>query len=154
MRTHFTILALSILLWGPPAACGQTIAIVVNRSNPRSDISWAELVKVMKMEKQSWEGGRPIVLATRTSDSEPFQKVLPAVYSMSEAQLKRFWVERVFRGEVPVPPVAYDTDEKLLKAIASDAGAIGYVDVAAVNESVKVLRVDGMAPENPTYRLR
>jgi len=39
-----------------------------------------------------------------------------------------------------------DSDEDLLRLVNSTPGAVGIVDVYAINSSVKVLRIDGKLP--------
>jgi ABC-type phosphate transport system substrate-binding protein len=56
----------------------------------------------------------------------------------NEAQLKSYWSGLVFTGKgQPLSSVGDDAD--VVAKVAGDASAIGYVDSAAVNESVKVL---------------
>lgn len=61
-----------------------------------------------------------------------------AVTNKSESQLKSYWSGLVFTGKgQPSPSVAGDSD--VIARVSGDADAIGYVDAAAVNDSVKVL---------------
>ncbi len=65
-------------------------------------------------------------------------KFYSAVTSKSESQLKSYWSGLVFTGKgQPLPSVAGDAD--VVAKVAAEADAIGYVDAAAVNSSVKVL---------------
>lgn len=60
------------------------------------------------------------------------------VTSKNEAQLKSYWSGLVFTGKgQPLPSVGGDAD--VVAKVAGEADAIGYVDAAAVNDSVKVL---------------
>ena len=47
-----------------------------------------------------------------------------------------------------------DSDEDLLRAVDATPGAIGIVDVYAINSSVKVLRIDGKLPFDMGYALK
>jgi len=46
------------------------------------------------------------------------------------------------------------TDEDLIRAVEATPGAIGLVDVYAINSSVKVLRIDGKLPFDTGYALK
>lgn len=56
----------------------------------------------------------------------------------NEAQLKSYWSGLVFTGKGQ-PLTALDTDADVVARVASDSGAIGYVDSKAVTGAVKVL---------------
>jgi len=47
-----------------------------------------------------------------------------------------------------------DSDDELLRTVDSTPGAIGIVDVYAINSSVKVLRIDGKLPFDVGYALK
>lgn len=65
-------------------------------------------------------------------------KFYSAVTNKSESQLKSYWSGLVFTGKgQPLPSVGGDAD--VIAKVAAEADAIGYVDAAAVNNSVKVL---------------
>jgi len=45
-------------------------------------------------------------------------------------------------------------DEDLMRTVGATPGALGLVDVYAINSSVKVLRVDGKLPFDVGYALK
>ena len=47
-----------------------------------------------------------------------------------------------------------DTDEDLLRTVEATPGAVGLLDVYAINGSVKVLRIDGKLPFDPGYAFK
>ena len=66
------------------------------------------------------------------------EKFYGAVTNKSESQLKSYWSGLVFTGKgQPLPSVAGDAE--VIAKVATEADAIGYVDAASVNDSVKVL---------------
>lgn len=46
------------------------------------------------------------------------------------------------------------TDEDLMRTVDATPGAVGLVDVYAINSSVKVLRIDGKLPFDSGYALK
>ncbi|MBA4290501.1 MAG: phosphate ABC transporter substrate-binding protein [Pseudomonas sp.] len=65
-------------------------------------------------------------------------KFYTSVTNKNESQLKSYWSGLVFTGKgQPLPSVGGDAD--VVARVAAEADAIGYVDAAAVNDSVKVL---------------
>lgn len=65
-------------------------------------------------------------------------KFYGTVVSKNEAQLKSYWSGLIFTGKGR-PLSSVSDDAAVVAEIASDGSAIGYVDSAAVNDSVKVL---------------
>ncbi|MGE6661558.1 phosphate ABC transporter substrate-binding protein [Pseudomonas sp. NPDC077408] len=66
------------------------------------------------------------------------EKFYADIISKNEAQLKSYWSGLVFTGKgQPLPAEAGDS--AVVAKVAAEADAIGYVDSAAVNDSVKVL---------------
>lgn len=47
-----------------------------------------------------------------------------------------------------------ENDEELLRAVEATPGAVGILDVYAINSTVKVLRVDGKLPFDVGYALK
>lgn len=47
-----------------------------------------------------------------------------------------------------------DHDEDALRAVRATPGAVGIVDVYAIDSSVKVIRINGLLPFDPGYALK
>ena len=72
---------------------------------------------------------------------------------MSEAQFRQFWIAKVFRAEAASGPKVVNSQEAIMEIVAGLPGAIALIDVAQAPKNVKVLRVDGLLPGNPGYKL-
>jgi phosphate transport system substrate-binding protein len=87
--------------------------------------------------------------------AQPERKViLREVYGMNEKDLNSHFIQGVFTGAVFVSPKTLATPSDVLKFVFNVPGAIGYLRAADVDNSVKVLRVDGHLPDDKDYRLR
>ncbi len=76
----------------------------------------------------------PIALAEGQSATDEFNgKVL----NKTAAQLTAFWSKLVL--PVRSTPKSLGSDADVISAVASNPGAIGYVDAGAVNDSVRVV---------------
>ena len=60
------------------------------------------------------------------------------VAGKDEAQDKAIWSKLVFTGKA-TPPKELSSSADVVKAVAADPGAIGYVEKTAVDSSVKVI---------------
>src|SRR6266487_1633182 len=107
LRRIVTILwipiCVSILLQYPSmaqTARGTDIAVVVHPDTPVTDLSLAEVRKVLLGERQYWTSKLPVVLLIRAPVARERDVVLRVIYQMSEAQFKQYWVAKIFRAEV------------------------------------------------------
>jgi len=127
------------------------LAIVVNPSVQLEDLTFVELRKIMMAERQFWTSGQPITLIVRAPDSDERSVLLTQVYKMSEAQYRRYWVAKVFRGEATEGPRVVLSNEEAVDLVGVIEGAISAVDLDDVPEGLKVLRINGHEPGEPEY---
>jgi ABC-type phosphate transport system substrate-binding protein len=132
----------------------EGVAIVVDRSNPLSDISSTELREILFGDRQWWAHDRPITLVAMRPGTAERATVLRSIYGMNEKGFEKFLVLKIFRGEMANPPIDSATAKDAKKAISSTTGAIGYLRASDVDDSVKVLRIDGRLPDDDGYPLR
>ena len=80
--------------------------------------------------------------------------MLRHVYQMSESDLKNHFLHGLFTGDILVSPKILATSVGVRKFVFNVPGAIGYVRLSDVDDTVKVLRVDELLPEDKGYRLK
>lgn len=132
----------------------ESIAIIVNQSNPVDNLSSQELRTVFLGERSHWPNGRRITLVMM-EPSQPERKiVLRDIYHMNETDFSRHFMQGVFTGEVFVSPKTLATPVGVRKFVFNVPGAIGYVRAADVDDTVKIIRVDGHLPDDKDYALR
>lgn len=153
MKKYIILTLLSILLAGTRPGYGGEIAIIVNKENATEDISFRELVMILKMEKKFWDDGSQIYLVTRGSRSPEKEAVLKAVYRMDEQELKKFWLAQIYQGSVSSFPRVIASNQSLKAFVRQVPNAVGYIDAAYADDSVKVLKVDGKLPGENGYKL-
>jgi len=150
-------ICVSILLQYPSMAQparGTDIAVVVHPDTPVTDLSLAEVRKVLLGERQYWTSKLPVVLLIRAPVARERDVVLRVIYQMSEAQFKQYWVAKIFRAEVASPPKIVYSNDVQLELVSAIPGAIAFVDARNVRPGLKVLRVDGHLPGEQGYPLR
>jgi len=133
---------------------GDDIAVVVNQETPVSDLSLAEVRKVLLGERQYWNSKLPVVLLIRAPVARERDVVLRVIYQMTEAQFKQYWVAKIFRAEAATPPKIVYSNDMQYELVTALPGAIGFVDAHSVRRGLKVLRVDGRLPGDHDYPLR
>lgn len=143
------VLAASVAL-----AAARDLALVSNKANALTDLTLPDLVKVSKGQTNRWPDGKPVTFIMRAPGSPEMKLFLEKVYELSESQVKEL-VASANHGRMGHPAIMIvDTDEDLVNKVASLPGAVGIVDVYAINSSVTVVKVAGKLPLSPGYLLR
>ena len=130
------------------------VAIIVNPGNAMNNLPVAELKKIFRGERQYWNANSPVLLLMHAPGAKERAVILRTVLEMSEDQYTQYWVAKIMRAEATFPPAAVFSYGMISEGVRGNRGAIGYVNANEVPAGVKVLRVDGLLPGQPGYRLR
>lgn len=118
------------------------IAIIVNKSNPITNLSMSDLQKIYAGEYKDWSElgsfSKKIVVVSRDSASgtyEEFKKI-------------------VMQGkEIKKDALTQTSNNSILSIVANTPGAIGYVGLGYVNDTIKLVSIDGIVPTKETILL-
>ena len=135
------------------SSTSEPLVIVVNRSNPVDDRSLVELRRVFLGNRSHWANGRRITLVMRDPGEPERKTILRDVCGMNEDQLKTHFLHGLFTGEILVSPKILSTPTGVRKFIFNVPGAIGYLRVSDLDDSVKVVRIDELLPDDKGYKL-
>ncbi len=132
----------------------RDVAIIVHRDNTTSELSLEEVSKIFAQERQYWEIGKKIYLVLQEAGSPEKQVVLRKIYrKANDDELKKFWLGKIFRGETTAFPATLSSNEAVKRFISQAVNAIGFIDSTLVDDSIKVLRIDGKLPAERGYVL-
>jgi ABC-type phosphate transport system substrate-binding protein len=142
-----------ILIASVAPAAARDLALVSNKSNAVSTMTVPELVKICKAQTNRWPDGKPVTLIMRSPSTPEMKVFLEKVYELSEDQVQEL-VNTANHGRANHPAIMIvASDEDLVNKVASIPGAVGVVDVYAINSSVLVLKLGGKLPLEPGYLL-
>ena len=134
-------------------AAARDLALVSNKTNSLSAITLPDLVKVCKGQTNRWSDGKSVTFIMRNPSVPEMKFFLERVYELPESQVKEL-IATANHGRMGHPAVMIvDSDEDLVNKVASIPGAVGVVDVYAINSSVAVVKVAGKLPLEPGYLL-
>jgi ABC-type phosphate transport system substrate-binding protein len=134
-------------------AAARDLALVSNKTNSVSSITLPDLVKFSKGQTNRWPDGKSITLILRSPSAPEMKLFLEKVYEVPESQVKEI-IAAANHGRMGHPAVMIvDSDEELVNKVASIPGAIGVVDVYAINSSVAIVKLAGKLPLEPGYLL-
>jgi phosphate transport system substrate-binding protein len=131
----------------------ESLAIIVNRENPIENLSMAELRTVFLGERSHWPNGRRITVVMMELGAER-DTLVREVCRMSESDLRRRFLQGLLTGEVLVSPKTLATPVGVRKFVFNVPGAVGYLRPEDVDDSVKVIRIDGRLPGDAEYPLK
>jgi hypothetical protein len=133
---------------GGAAADPNTLAVIVNKSNPTSDLTLIELRRILLGERTYWRGSRKIILLLPTVGTPERQTALRLV-AMDESNYKKYWLDKTSGSESVAP--AASASGFAVNLVADTEDAIAIVPLADVKGSVKLLRIDGSLPADSSY---
>lgn len=116
------------------------IAVIVNPENPVADLTLEQIAKIYTGEITNWKdvGGKDaeIVLIGREDGSGTRDGFESITGTKEKCKLKQ---ELTSTGDV-------------ITTVAGNPAAVGYASLASVNDSVKALKVGGVAPSEETIK--
>ncbi len=144
--------ALFVLLAEPAAA--KNLAVVAAKGSKLQDVSLANLTKLCKGSVKAWPDGKSFTLVMKDPELPEMQPVVHKIYNMTPAEVKQA-IAKLNESRPQQPYVRIvASDEDILRTVAATPGAVGILDVYAINSTVKVLRVDGNLPFDQGYVLK
>jgi ABC-type phosphate transport system substrate-binding protein len=133
MRKPFkmTLVAATLVATAALQTANAGVVVVVSAKSTASTMT-AEQISQIYLGKSTEM--KPVDTADAPIRSQFYTKVA----GKDDAQVKAIWSKLVFTGKAR-PPKQLPTSVDVVKAVAADPTALGYVDSAAVDSSVKVV---------------
>ena len=139
------ILIIFLLVIAPKSLFADSkIVIIVNKENSLTNVAYDDLVKIFKQDKKYWPDGKKIYLAMHESGSIEKKFVLEKIYKMNEQDLKKFWLSKIFKGDIESFPKTFASNDSMKIFVNRVTGAVGYITEEALDDTVKVLKVEGI----------
>lgn len=142
-----------LLLSGATVAMAKDIALIANKGGSVSVLAMADLVKLCKAQTNRWPDGKSVTLVMRDPASQEMKMVLEKLYAMTPDAVNEL-IATANHGRMNHPAILIvNSDDELVKKVAGTPGAVGLVDVYAINSSVDVIKIGGKLPFEPGYPL-
>ncbi|NRB40365.1 MAG: hypothetical protein HRU20_18175 [Pseudomonadales bacterium] len=113
------------------------LVIIVHPDNPNISLSKSTVKKIFLRRIKGFPDGsaaKPVVL----KEGELRREFVKTVLRKNESSLSSYWSRLLFSGKA-TPPMAFKTQEALMRYVALHTNAIGYVDSTLVNDYVKTV---------------
>jgi phosphate transport system substrate-binding protein len=130
------------------AAYARQFAVVADTNNTVIGVTSTELVRIFSGHTRSWPDGRPIKIILRDPSSAEMEVAARKLFNMRGDQARAF-----VRAHSDMITIA-DSDDAVIRFVATTRGAIGLVDLYSLTKDVNVVKVDGKLPVEQGYFLR
>ena len=138
---RFLFLVPSLIVFLVSMASAELV-IIVNKDNPANNIPMSKLKQVYTGDLKLWDNSKKVV-PVDLSEKDPMAiKFVTTVLGVDMDTKRAYWIKKVFSGAGTPPHVEKD-EKSVVKFVATEAGAIGYVQKENVDNSVKVITLDG-----------
>jgi ABC-type phosphate transport system substrate-binding protein len=124
----------------PSVASYEEFKIVVHRDNPNSVIDRDFLRDIYLRRATHWSDGaaiRPIDLPT---GSPSYDRFVRTVLGKSPAQLRSYWLQRIFSG-TGVPPTGASSTSAAVDYVLANRGGVAYLPIDADVHGAKVIQI-------------
>ena len=117
-------------------AHAEPLAIIVNKKNPLTNLSRSMIAAMFRGEQLHWANGGRIKLVNREISSLPREQFYRSVLNAKPDQT-------FYRPGTPVAvqSLIQRSDEAVIRFVAAIEGAIGYVRLSRVTDSVTVVQI-------------
>jgi phosphate transport system substrate-binding protein len=140
---RFAVLSVFLLTFLTPCLAHH-MAVVVNKENNVGNITAVHLAKIFRSEVKKWPDGKAVILVLH-KDSAGETETLERLAKISSTELKA-----LIAAHKDFILMA-DSDADVLKIVQSTPGAIGFVELHSVDNTINVVRVDGKLPMESGY---
>lgn len=144
-----SVMVLALCL--PILAGVRNWAIVTSSGSKLQDVPLTDLSKLCKGTQKAWPDGKSFLLVLKDPESSEMRVAVQKLLGVEPGDAK---VAIAKLNEAHPLIKIVKSDEELLQTVGATPGAIGVVDVYAINSSVKVLRIDGKLPFDIGYALK
>jgi len=148
------VLALAQVQAQEESAAHRAVAIVVHDGTSIDDVSLTQLRRIFLAEQQFWPDRSRITLLVRAPGAYEREFVLERIYQMSENQFRKYWIAKMFRSEVPSGPRIVFSNNMAVELVMAIPGSITFMNASEISDTVKVVRVEGLLPDDDGYPLK
>jgi ABC-type phosphate transport system substrate-binding protein len=123
-----------------PMRLGAADATVKLITNPQraGKLTEAEVRAIYLKQKRFWSDGQPIIPINREAGSRPRELFSEKIFGRDSRRLAAYWNQRYFEaGEFP--PATLASDAAVIRFVAGNENAIGYVTADDVTDAVAVV---------------
>ena len=133
---------LAILAATPVSAGGDAeIRFIVSPERHVAVLNAGDVRRIFLGLTTRWPDGHRIELCVRSPRSPEGKVFLSKIIHRSAIDYAQWWIGAIFRGDAAVAPQVFDGDEEMMRSVAANRYAIGFIASEHVREDVRVVVV-------------
>lgn len=115
--------------------------VIVNSSNSVSQLSKATLRNIYLGNTSNWENSKQIIITDYVASNELRNSFSETYLNLSPKRVSMIWIKVSLSGKT-VPPKVFHTEEEIIKYVAENDGAIGYIASSTnLPRTIKIIQV-------------
>lgn len=138
LRATATAIVLAVSLGG--LAARADVVAVVSAKSPVGALTASQIADIFLGKVGRFPDGEKVVPVDQPEGSTERDEFYAKVAGKSAAQMKAHWSKIIFTGRGEPPPQLAN-DQEVRKRVAENLSAIGYIERAMVDASVRILPV-------------
>lgn len=130
-----------------------SIAVIVNKSNAVSDISYDKLKQILEARQQYWDNGEKIILIFKPITSVETRTLIDMVYKTKYEEFDKYWFLKVYNNKIMEFPKILNSTGTINILVSEIQGAIAFIGVDEVSKrgNIKMLKINGKLPDEDGY---
>jgi len=137
--TRRRLVSVSFLLLSlPVSGAGAGVAVVVSAKSAVTHLTPQQVSDIYLGKVDAFPGGGSATPIDQSEGRAIRDEFYATVLNKSAAQVAAYWAKVIFTGE-GTPPRTLGNSAAVKQAVAGDPNAIGYIDDAAVDGSVRIV---------------
>ncbi len=124
----------------PIRVWSQDLAVIVNRDNPLNTISKQQLIDLFMGRSPYFPSGGAVVKLDAPSASLVRKAFYHSLVDMSLSEVNAYWARLMFSGRA-TPPMQVPREHDIVKLVADNSNAIGYVPKDTYGDSNNDVKV-------------
>lgn len=114
------------------------LAVIVNVANPQKQMSAQQVSDLYLGRTRTFSHGEYVQLLDHPRDASQRERLFARLANMNLQQTNSYLSRLLFTGQM-LPPQVLPDDRAMLDGVRRNPGALGYVNAASVDASVRVV---------------
>lgn len=122
----------------PDARAAEPVAVIVNRENTAGGMGPGEIRKLYTNSTLNWPDGNPVILYDLLIENRLREVFSSKILGKDPERVAEEWAHLKITNQAKNPPVTVKSEALIIKRVAAERGAIGYVSLSAVRNNPQV----------------
>lgn len=124
-----------LTLFFAEAPAGEFVAVIVNKANPQQSLTMSDIKKIYSNTILKWPDGEPITMYDLMENDPVREEFSGKVFGKPSAKVAEEWAHLKITNQAKNPPTTMKSQALIIRRVATERGAIGYVSLSKVKES-------------------